>query len=144
MVILVEGGKSGYDDNPDVRLQLLWFFRGTYKNPNQIKDFKHTVVLKPGIPSTEQPKDDDIDAIDVEWQSRGATVVGLHDFDPNGTWSAETNRLIYSVLELKKDETVTVRFRIPHIIQDVSSTFNFLAPMNANSYIAYPQHARQH
>lgn len=134
---------AGGQDKPDLRLKLFWYFGGILKNsniytyftilfnyslytdiaielPTQIHNFKFTEVPKPGVSSSEQLTDADIDAIDVEWQSRGATVIGLHQFDREHNWSDETKHLVMFLNSLKDDkEVVTVKFGLPQIIQDV-------------------------
>ena len=128
LVVTVENPKGGRDSKPHLRLELFWHFGGilkNFQNFTQIRNFKYTPVLKPGVPESSQPADNDIHAIDVEWQSDCPTVVGVTTFNPDHNWSADTVILVMALINLR-DTCATVQLRIPHIVQDVWSTFQIL------------------
>lgn len=49
---------------------------GILKNENQIQGFKSTEVPRPGVIKSKPLTDEDSFAVDVEWQSQGASFVG--------------------------------------------------------------------
>ena len=63
-------------------------------------------------------------AIDVEWQSQGATVAGFNTCEPSGTWSGDTMYLVTKFLKLRDPETVTMRLRLPCLNTTVCFTRN--------------------
>lgn len=117
--LIIENPQSNIGDRPDLQMEALWHFGRTYQNGNQIGDFKYTEVLNQDVNKSNAPRDDEIMAIDVSWESQGATVVGYNAWDQ--AWSKETKDLVRSLLKLRDPQAITLR--LPHFNKDVCSTF---------------------
>ena len=109
----------------DLQVEAFWHFGGTFENDKQIQVFKFTEVVKEHVNQSQSLKDEGVMAIDVEWQSQGATVAGFNTCKPNGTWSEDTKYLVARLLKLRDQENVTMRLRLPCLETTVRFTLNY-------------------